>query len=214
MSDSSQTHGLQPIRLLRPWDFPGKSIGVGFHCLLSYFANKGPYHQSYDFSSSYVWMWELDHKEDWALIELWCWRRLLKVPWTARRSNQSIIKGINPEYSLEGLILKLKFQYFSHMMRRPTHWKRTWFWERWKVGGEGNDRGWVGWTWVWASSRREWVWASSRREWRTAKPELGRSLEEGMATHSIILAWRLPMNRIAWWATVLGVTKSWTRLND
>ena len=57
-------------------------------------------------------------------FELWCWRRLLRVSWTARRSNQSILKEINPEYSLEGLMLKLKFQYFGHLMQRMTRWKR------------------------------------------------------------------------------------------
>ena len=56
-------------------------------------------------------------------FKLWCWRRLLKVPWTARRSNQSILREINPEYSLEGLMLKLKLQYFGHLMEKPTHWK-------------------------------------------------------------------------------------------
>ena len=69
------------------------------------------------FSSSHVRMWELDHKKGWSLknwcFELWCWRRLLRVPWTARRSKQSILKEINPEYSLEGLMLKLKLQYFG-----------------------------------------------------------------------------------------------------
>ena len=80
-----------------------------------HFADKGPYSQSYDFSSSHVWMWELDHKEGKMLN--WCfwivdWRRLLRVPRTARRSNQSILKEINPEYPLEGLTLKLKLQYF------------------------------------------------------------------------------------------------------
>ena len=58
------------------------------------------------------------------VFELWCWRRLLRVPWTAGRSNQSILKEISPEYSLEGLMLKLKFQYFGHLMQRLTHWKR------------------------------------------------------------------------------------------
>ena len=57
-------------------------------------------------------------------FEPWCWRRSLRVPWTAQRSNQSILKEINSEYSLEGLMLKLKFQYFGHLMREPTHWKR------------------------------------------------------------------------------------------
>ena len=68
--------------------------------------------------------------------ELECWRRLLRLPWTARRSNQSILKEISPEYSLEGLMLKLKLQYFGHLMHRMTHWKRPWCWERLKVGGE------------------------------------------------------------------------------
>ena len=67
-----------------------------------HFADKDPYSRSYSFSSRHVWMWELDHKEGWALknwcFQLWCWRRLLRVPWTARRSNQSILKEINPEY--------------------------------------------------------------------------------------------------------------------
>ena len=77
-----------------------------------YFANKVSSSQGYDFSSSHVWMSELDYKESWALridaFELWCWRRLLRVPWTARRSNQSVLKEISPEYSLKGLMLKLK----------------------------------------------------------------------------------------------------------
>ena len=79
------------------------------------------------------------------LFELWYWRRLLRIPRTARRSNQSILKEIGPEYSLEGLVLKLKFQYFGHLCEELTHWKRPWCWERLKVGGEGDDRGWDGW---------------------------------------------------------------------
>ena len=74
-------------------------------------------------------------------FELWSWRRLLRVPWTARRSNQSILKEINLEYSLEGLILKLKFQNFGHLNEELTHWKRPYCWERLKAGGEGDDRG-------------------------------------------------------------------------
>ena len=74
------------------------------------------------FFGSHVWMWELDHKESWALkndaFKLWCWRRLLRVPWNARRSNQSILKEINPKYSTEELMLKLKLQYFGHLMWR------------------------------------------------------------------------------------------------
>ena len=96
-------------------------------------------------------------------FELWCWRRLLRVPWTVRRSKQSIQKEISPEYSLEQLMLKLKLQYFGHLIWKLTHWKRTWWWERLQAGGEGDDR-WDGWmaspTWrtgVWASSGG-WRW--------------------------------------------------------
>ena len=65
-------------------------------------------------------------------FELWCWRRLLRVPWTAKRSNQSFLKEINPEYSLEGLMLRLKIQYFGHMMRRADSLEKTLIWERLK----------------------------------------------------------------------------------
>ena len=74
-------------------------------------------------------------------FELWCWRRLLRVPSTARRSNQSILKGINLEYSLEGQMLKLKFQYFGHLMGSANSLEKTRCWERLKAGGEGDDRG-------------------------------------------------------------------------
>ena len=73
-------------------------------------------------------------------FELWCWRRLLRTPWTARRSNQSILKEISPRCSLEGLMLKLKLQYFGHLMRRLTHWKRLMLGGI-GGGGEGDDRG-------------------------------------------------------------------------
>ena len=114
-----------------------------------YFANKGPSSQSYGFSSSHVWMWELDYKESWVpknwCFELWCWRRLLRVPWPARRSNQSILKEISPEYSLEGLMLKLKLQYFGHLLQRADSFKKTLMLG--KIEGE-RRRGWqrmVGW---------------------------------------------------------------------
>ena len=74
-------------------------------------------------------------------FELWCWRRLLRVPWTARRSNQSILKEISPGCSLQGLILKLKLQYFGHLMRRFDSLERPWCWEGLGAGGEGDDRG-------------------------------------------------------------------------
>ena len=74
-------------------------------------------------------------------FELWCWRRLLRVPWTARRSNQSILKEISPGYSSEGLMLKLKLQSFGHVMRRADSFEKTLMLERLGAGGEGNDRG-------------------------------------------------------------------------
>ena len=77
--------------------------------------------------------------------ELWCWRRLLRVPWTARRSNQSILQEISPEYSLEGLMLKLKLQYFGHLMWRTDSLEKTLMLGKMKVGREGDDRGWDGW---------------------------------------------------------------------
>ena len=81
--------------------------------------------------------WNIKKAEFWRTdafkLWCWCWRRLLKLP---RRSNQSVLKEINPEYSMEGLMLKLKLQYFGHMMWR-AHWKRPWWWERLRAGGEG-----------------------------------------------------------------------------
>ena len=105
--------------------------------------------------------WTIKNAESWRInaFELWCWRRLLRVPWTARRSNQSILKEISPEYSLEGLMLKLKLQYFGHLMWRTNSFERPWRWERLKAGGEGEEREWDGWmasltwwTWVWVNS--------------------------------------------------------------
>ena len=78
-------------------------------------------------------------------FELWCWRRLLRVPWTARRSNQSILKEISPEYLLEGLMLKLKLQYFGHLMQRADSLEKTLILERLRAGREGDDRGRDGW---------------------------------------------------------------------
>ena len=103
-----------------------ESIKKQRHC----FANKCPSSQSYGFSS-HVWMWDLRltiKKAECQRIdafELWCWRRLLRVPWTARKSNQSILKEISPEYSLEGLMLKLKIQYFGHLLRRTDSLEKT-----------------------------------------------------------------------------------------
>ena len=97
-------------------------------------------------------------------FELWCWRRLLRVPWTVRRSNLSILKEINHEYSLERLKLKLKLHYFGHL----PHGKRPWCWEKLRARGEGGSRGWD--IWMASPTQWTWVWASSKRLWRTGKP--------------------------------------------
>ena len=105
--------------------------------------------QSYDFSISHVLMWELDYKESWTLridaFELWCWRRLLRVPWPARRSKQSILKEISPECSLEGLMLQLKLKYFGHLMWKTDFLEKTLMLV--KIEG-GRRRGWLRMRWL------------------------------------------------------------------
>ena len=114
--------------------------------------------------------WTIKKAEHWKFdaFELWCWRRLLRVPWTTSRSNLSILKEISPDYSLEGLILKLKLWDFDHLMRRTDYSKSPWCWERLKARGEGDGRGWDG----WMVSPTQWtgVWVNSGRWWWTGRP--------------------------------------------
>ena len=121
------------------------------------FANKGPSSPDYSFSSSHVWVWDWTVKkaEHWRIdaFELWYWRRLLSVPWTARRSNQSILKEISPGISLEGMMLKLKLQYFGHLMRRVDSLEKTVMLER-LGAGEVDDKGWYS----WMASPTWWIW--------------------------------------------------------
>ena len=114
--------------------------------------------------------WTVKKAEHWRIdaFELWCWRRLLRVPWTARRSNQSILKEINPGCSLEGLMLKMKLQYLATWGEELTHLKRPWCWESLKAGGEGDDRGWDG--WIASPTPWTWVWVNSRCWWRAGRP--------------------------------------------
>ena len=109
----------------------------------------------------------------------WCWGRPLRIPWTARRSNQAILKEINPEYSLEGL--KVKFHYMATWCKELTHWKRLWCWEGSGAGGEGDNRGWDGWMASW--TRWTWVWVNSGRWWWTGRPGMLRLMGSQRVGH-------------------------------
>ena len=153
-----------------------------------YFANKAPSSKICDFSSSHVWMWELDYKDSWALnndaFEVCCCRRLLRVPWTVRRYYQSIPKESSPEYSFEVLMLKLKLQYFRHLMRSTDSLEKTLM--------LGNSEG-------------------RRRKGTTEDKMVG--WNHLLNRHEFELAQELVMDRENWRAAVHGVLKSQRRLN-
>ena len=129
--------------------------------------------------------WTIKNTEHWRTdaFELWCWKRLLRVPWTTRRSNQSILKEINPEYSLERLMLKLKLQYCGHLMwRRVNSLENTLMLE--KIEGRrrrGRQR--MRW-WMASSTRWTWVWANSGRWWRIGKPGVLQSIGSQIIRHN------------------------------
>ena len=106
-------------------------------------------------------------------FELQCWRRLMRVPWAARRSNQSILKEISPEYSLKGLILSWNSKTLATWCEASTHWKIPRCWKRLSAG-EGGDRGWDG--WMVSPTQWAWIWANSGRQWRTGKPGMLQSM--------------------------------------
>ena len=137
-----------------------------------YFANKGPFSQSYGFSSSHVWMWELDYKESWVLKN-WCFwtmvlEKTLESPLDCKEIQPVHPKGNSSEYSLEWLILKLKLQYFGHLMRRTYSLEKTLMLRKFQVGRRGDDRGWDG----LMASPTQWTrfWTIFGIWWWTGKP--------------------------------------------
>ena len=139
-------------------------------------------------------------------FELWCWRRFLRVLWTARRSNQSILKEIGPECSLERLILKL--QYLAVWCEKLTHYKRAWCWQRLKAGGEGNDRVQDG--WLASLTQWTWVWINSGSWWWTGRPGVLQSMGSQRVRHNWATE-QLPLpNSFAWMKAVLPKSQvSW-----
>ena len=138
--------------------------------------------------------WTIKKAECWRVdaFELWCWRRLLRVPWTARRSNQSILKEISPEF-WKDWCWRWGSNTLATWCEELTYWKRPWCWGRLKVGGEGDDRGWDG--WMASPIQWTWVWVSSGSWWWTWKPGVLQSMGSQRVGHD--------------WATELNWTSSY-----
>jgi len=129
-------------------------------------------------------------------FELWCWRRLLRVLWTAGRSSQSILKEISTQYSLERLMLNLKLQYFGHLMRRTDSLEKTICSERLRAGGEGSDREWG--SWMASLTQWTWVWVNSGNWWWTGKP----GMLQSMGSQRVGLNWMTELNSCLLWRNV------------
>ena len=139
-------------------------------------------------------MWKLDYKAEHQRIdafELWCWRRLLRVPWTARRSNQFILKEISPKYSLEELMPKVNLQYFGHLMRRTDSFEKTLMLGKIEARKRGDYRGWDG--WMASPTQWTWVWVNFGSWWWTGRPDVLQS----MGSQKVRYDWATELNWIA-----------------
>ena len=114
--------------------------------------------------------WTIKKAECWRIdaFKLWCWRRLLRIPWTVRRSNQSILKEISPGVHWKDWCWRWNSNTLATWCEELTHLKRLWCWERLRAGGEGDDRGWNG--WMASQTQWTWVWVSSRSWWWLGRP--------------------------------------------
>ena len=154
-----------------------------------YFADKGSYSQSYGFSSSHVWMWELDHIENWALKN-WCFWTVVLEKTLESPLDCKEIQPVNPKGN-QPWIIHWKdwcWSWSSNLLatwcKKPTHWKRPWCWERLRAGGEGEDRGWDG--WMASPTQWTWVWAKSERQWRTERSGVLQSMRSQRIRHDLV----------------------------
>ena len=134
-------------------------------------------------------------------FELWCWRRLLRIPWTSRRSKQSILKEIGPGCSLKGLMLKLRLQYFGDLMRRVDSLEKPWCWEGLGAGGEGDDRRWDG--WMASPTGWMWVWVNSGSWWWTGRP----GVLQFMGLQRVGHDWATGLTELNWTDLIVWIKK-------
>ena len=170
-----------------------------------HFAEKGPYSQSYGFSHSHIWMWQLDHKEGWALKN-WCFQIVLEKTLEGCLDSKQI-KPVSPKGNQPWIFIG-RIDAEVPILWPPeevTHWKRPWCWERLRAGGEGDERGWDG--WMASPTERSWVWVNSRRRWRTGKPGVLQSIRSWRVGHKWVTE-QQPQNPYKFLKSPLGGTGS------